>query len=170
VHYRKRAIAWWFLIGDRSYCLLLLVAEAWLILRWKGDFSPEWRFATPEWERLSFIKQMYLSKTLGPFINFMFAQIQRHWMFLFSMFQSIGPELGGGIPRLELLPGKWWGSGHSTNYISHGRANMDSTQQTVPGYVLHLIPLSTVYCNIQQWPVCESSNCNYELWLNSTSK
>lgn len=44
---------------------------------------------------------MCLSKTLGLFTNF--AQTQRHWMFLFSILQSIGSELGGGSPRQELL-------------------------------------------------------------------
>lgn len=136
---------WWlFLLGA-------FVGHWRLILRWKGDFSPKWRFAITDWERLSFIKQKCLSKTLGLFINFMFAQTQRHWMFLSSILQSIGSELGGGSPRRELLPGKRWSSGLGTNYIVHGRADTDPTDNS--RVCLTSDDHHPVDCNIQQWPV-----------------
>lgn len=53
---------WW------SFLLVAFLGHWRLILRLKGHFSPKWRFATPDWESLGFIKQMCLPKPLSPFI------------------------------------------------------------------------------------------------------
>lgn len=151
----------WFLNGDCSCWLLLLVVEGWF-LRWKGDFSSKMKricYSTLRKPRLYQTNVLVINTR--PFYKLCFPK-HKDIVFLSSIFQSFGPEWGGAIPRLELLPGKWWSSGYCTNYISRGNANMDSTQPNSRVCLTfdYYYPWFMVTSN--SGLIHELSNCNYD--------